>query len=64
MIEGAAHPVKQAHELDSYAQLKADHFLSRREIGIVSIAGNGTIAVDREKYKLEKESAYSLCFTF
>ena len=46
MIIGAAHPVNQALELGTYEQLKADIFLSRREIGIVSIAGNGSVTVD------------------
>ena len=55
MIVGAAHPVNQALELGTYEQLKADTFLSRREIGIVSIAGNGSVTVDGEKFEMEKQ---------
>jgi len=55
MIIGAANPVDQALQLGTYEQLKADHFLSRREIGIINIAGNGYITVDGEKFELEKQ---------
>jgi 4-deoxy-L-threo-5-hexosulose-uronate ketol-isomerase len=54
MIIGAAHPVNAQLELGTYEQLKADFFLARREMGIVSIAGNGNITVDGEKFTLEK----------
>jgi 4-deoxy-L-threo-5-hexosulose-uronate ketol-isomerase len=55
MIVGAAHPVNQSLQLQTYEQLKSEHFLSRREIGIVSIGGNGSVNVDEEKYDLEKQ---------
>ena len=55
MIIGAAHPVNTQLELGTYEQLKSDHFLGRREIGILNIAGNGSISVDNEKYNLEKQ---------
>jgi 4-deoxy-L-threo-5-hexosulose-uronate ketol-isomerase len=55
MIIGAANPVDQALQLGTYEQLKADHFLSRREIGIINIAGNGYVKVDGEKFELEKQ---------
>ena len=55
MIIGAAHPVNTTLELGSYEQLKSDHFLSRREIGILNIAGKGSISIDKEKYDLEKQ---------
>lgn len=54
MIVGAANPVKNSLSLETYDELKSDHFLERREIGIISIAGNGTITVDGEKFSLEK----------
>jgi 4-deoxy-L-threo-5-hexosulose-uronate ketol-isomerase len=54
MIVGAATPVAQVLELGTYDQLKSVHFLDRREIGIINIAGNGIIMVDGEKYDLEK----------
>jgi len=55
MIIGAANPVDQALQLGTFEQLKADHFLSRREIGIINIAGNGYVTVDGEKFELEKQ---------
>ena len=55
MIIGAANPVDQALQLGTYGELKADHFLSRREIGIINIAGNGYVTVDGEKFELEKQ---------
>jgi 4-deoxy-L-threo-5-hexosulose-uronate ketol-isomerase len=55
MIVGAATPVSTELTLGTYEQLKSDHFLSRREIGIVNIGGNGSINVDGEKYDLEKQ---------
>jgi len=55
MIIGAATPIDQALQLGTYEQLKADHFLSRREIGIINIAGNGYVTVDGEKFELDKQ---------
>src|SRR5687767_6984903 len=53
MIVGAATPVQQLLELQTYDQLKAENFLDRRELGIVNIAGNGTVSVEGEKFKME-----------
>lgn len=54
MIVGAANPMAKSLELETYEQLKSDHFLDRREIGIVNIAGKGTVNVDGEKFDMEK----------
>ena len=54
MIVGAACPTDVALQLNSYDQLKSDHFLSRREISIVNIGGAGNISVDGESYELQK----------
>lgn len=53
MIVGAAHPVKEVLTLGTYDELKADYFLSRREIGIVNIAGNGVVTVDGVAHTVE-----------
>jgi 4-deoxy-L-threo-5-hexosulose-uronate ketol-isomerase len=53
MIVGAATPVVQLLELETYDQLKSDNFLDRRELGIVNIAGSGTVTVDGEKMVME-----------
>jgi 4-deoxy-L-threo-5-hexosulose-uronate ketol-isomerase len=55
MIVGAANPVHTQLELGTYEPLKSEHFLSRREIGIVNIAGKGNIVADNEKFELEKQ---------
>jgi 4-deoxy-L-threo-5-hexosulose-uronate ketol-isomerase len=54
MIIGAANPVDQLLELESYEELRAENFLDRREIGIVNIGGNGTITVEGERFNMEK----------
>jgi 4-deoxy-L-threo-5-hexosulose-uronate ketol-isomerase len=53
MIVGAATPVVQLLELETYDQLKSENFLDRREMGVVNIAGNGTVTVDGEKFNME-----------
>jgi 4-deoxy-L-threo-5-hexosulose-uronate ketol-isomerase len=55
MVVGAALPVNSELQLGTYEQLKAEHFLSRREIGIVNIGGKGSIEVDGENFDLEKQ---------
>jgi 4-deoxy-L-threo-5-hexosulose-uronate ketol-isomerase len=53
MIVGAATPLLQLLELDTYDQLKSENFLDRREIGIVNIAGKGSVTVDGEKIAMD-----------
>src|SRR5215213_5608781 len=54
MIMGAAVPTSSPLQLNTYDQLKSEYFLSRREIGILNISGNGKISVDGETYELGK----------
>jgi 4-deoxy-L-threo-5-hexosulose-uronate ketol-isomerase len=54
MIIGAAYPLSTELKLETYDQLKADFFLSRREIGIINIAGNGSVKVDGETHAMGK----------
>src|ERR1700712_189646 len=54
MVVGAAYPATAALELGTYDELKSEHFLSRREMGIINISGNGTVVVDGEKFDMEK----------
>jgi 4-deoxy-L-threo-5-hexosulose-uronate ketol-isomerase len=54
MIIGAAVPVKTTLQLETYPELRAPFFLSRREIGILNIAGTGTVNVDDQAYTVEK----------
>ena len=54
MIIGAATPVGEALDLPTYDQLKSDFFLSRRELGVICIAGEGSISVDGKDYAMAK----------
>jgi 4-deoxy-L-threo-5-hexosulose-uronate ketol-isomerase len=54
MIIGAIWPTGKPLVLGTYEQLKTPFFLSRREIGIINISGNGTVAVDGETFPMEK----------
>jgi 4-deoxy-L-threo-5-hexosulose-uronate ketol-isomerase len=54
LIVGAANPVAGSLTLPTYDQLKSENFLDRREVGIVNIAGAGSVQVDGEKYDMEK----------
>ena len=54
MVVGAACPTSSALNLGTYDALKSENFLDRREMGIINIGVAGTIAVDGEKYSLDK----------
>lgn len=54
MIVGIALPVAHKIELGNYENLKADYFLERREMGIINVGGDGTIAVNDENFSLAK----------
>jgi 4-deoxy-L-threo-5-hexosulose-uronate ketol-isomerase len=55
MIIGAAYPLDTPLELGTYDQLKSEFFLSRREIGIINIAGAGVVSVDGTKYEMGRQ---------
>ncbi|RYY40126.1 MAG: 5-dehydro-4-deoxy-D-glucuronate isomerase [Chitinophagaceae bacterium] len=54
MIVGAAVPTTTPLPLEADAELRADYFLERREIGIVCIAGKGSVEADGETFSMEK----------
>ena len=54
MIVGAACPAGSPLKLETYDELKAPFFLSRRELGIINIGGEGSISVDGQNYDLQK----------
>ena len=39
LIVGGAVPTKDALKLETFEELKADHFLDRREIGFINVGG-------------------------
>jgi 4-deoxy-L-threo-5-hexosulose-uronate ketol-isomerase len=54
MIVGTANPVTQQLTLENYPNLRADYFLERREMGIINVAGEGTVKADGQAYNLKK----------
>ena len=54
MIVGAANPVSKTLVLENYPNLRADYFLERREMGIINVAGPGTVTADGKTYDLKK----------
>ena len=54
MIVGAANPVHHELSLENYANLRADYFLERREIGIINVGGEGSITADSRRFDLKK----------
>ncbi len=54
MVIGGAWPVADDLKLETFDQLKADHFLDRRELGIVNIGDEAQVTVDGESFTLGK----------
>ena len=62
MIYGGVMPVNQVLRLETFNELKAEHFLDRRELGVINIGGNGVVTVDGVEYPLNfKEALYVGC---
>ncbi|MBO7408362.1 MAG: 5-dehydro-4-deoxy-D-glucuronate isomerase [Paludibacteraceae bacterium] len=59
MIVGGAMPVKEALKLEAIDPLKAPFFLTRRELGIFNVGGEGIVRAGDKEYKLGyKEALY------
>lgn len=54
MILGGVMPVNQTLELGVYNAIKSDYFLERRELGVINVAGKGTVTADGETFEVEK----------
>jgi 4-deoxy-L-threo-5-hexosulose-uronate ketol-isomerase len=54
VIIGGAKPVTKPLELPTHAELKADYFLERREIGIINVGGKGIITADEQEFEISK----------
>ena len=54
VIVGGVKPVAKSIELPNEAELRADYFLQRREIGIINVGGSGNITVDGQSYYINK----------
>ena len=59
MVVGGAKPVKEELLLEAIDPLKAEHFLTRREMGIYNVGGAGLVKVGDEVFELGyKEALY------
>ncbi|WP_405381014.1 5-dehydro-4-deoxy-D-glucuronate isomerase [Maribacter sp. LLG6340-A2] len=56
-IVGGVMPVDKAVKLETVPYLKSEHFLDRRELGVVNVGGKGKITVDGASYELSKKEA-------
>ena len=62
LIYGGVMPVAKTLVLETFHELKAEHFLDRRELGVINIAGDGIVTVDGKEYLLKfKEALYVGC---
>jgi 4-deoxy-L-threo-5-hexosulose-uronate ketol-isomerase len=60
MITGGVKPVNEKVILRNDAELKAEYFLERREIGIINVGGAGIVEADGVVYELNKLEALYL----
>lgn len=56
-IVGGAVPIDKPLKLESIDPLKAEFFCYRREVGVISVAGPGSIVVDGTEYKMNFKDA-------
>ena len=62
LIYGGAMPVNKVLVLETFDELKAEHFLDRRELGVINVGGPGIVTVDGVEYPMEfKEGLYVGC---
>jgi 4-deoxy-L-threo-5-hexosulose-uronate ketol-isomerase len=54
VILGGACPVKKKLTLETDAELRADFFLQRRELGIINVGGKGKVYADDAAHELDK----------
>jgi len=51
-VVGFAAPTDSALTLPTYPELRAEYFCERRELGVLSIGGTGTVTVEGKSYEL------------
>ena len=62
LIYGGAMPVTKELKLETFDELKAEHFLDRRELGVINVGGDGIVIVDGKEYPMKfKEGLYVGC---
>ena len=52
LIYGGAMPVNKTLVLETFDELKAEHFLDRRELGVINVGGDGIVTVDGKEYPM------------
>lgn len=59
IIAGSAMPVNKVLTLEAGAELRAEYFLQRREMGVINIGGDGAIVIDGKPYDVaHREGMY------
>ena len=62
LVYGGVMPVSGPLALKPFDALKAEHFLDRRELGVINVGGPGVVTVDGEDFALDfKEALYVGC---
>ena len=62
LVYGGAMPVERELTLEPFDELKAEHFLDRRELGVINVGGAGVVTVDGTEHALDfKEALYVGC---
>lgn len=56
-IVGGVQPVNDSVQLETIDPLKSEHFLDRRELGVINVGGAGTITADGTTYTLKNSEA-------
>lgn len=54
MIIGGTQPANKTVELPNHPELRAGHFLERREMGIINVGGPGIVMTGKKEYRLDK----------
>lgn len=54
VIIGGVQPLQQSVPLHNEAELRADYFLERREMGVINVGGAGIVIADGVRYELDK----------
>lgn len=58
-IVGGITPVKETLPLETVADLRADYFTERRELGLINVGGAGIVIVEGTEYEIDfKEALY------
>jgi len=62
LVYGGAMPVTKELTLDTFDELKAEHFLDRRELGVINVGGPGEVKVNALSTPTPTLYTYSLDF--